>query len=70
MQCPYYFKFYSTQSLSNHVKKSDSWGEVDPKTPSEVKVRCPKCPKPAMYVSEATRMDVTTDETATVPIDL
>ena len=72
MKCPYCFKFFSTQGFPNHIRKHQSLGEKKKQRPrvGKVKSRGPKYPKPSVNIVEKTTVDLTTDETKIVPIDL
>lgn len=72
MECPYCFKFYSTQGFPNHVRKHQSLGEKLTPRPRVGKVKSigPKYPQPVKIGVKKPTVDLTTDESQTVPIDL
>ena len=70
LECPYCFKFFSTQGFANHVRKHEVRGDKITSRPrvGKVKLRGPKYPEPVQL--GVSTVDLTTKETHTEPVDL
>ena len=70
LECPYCFKFFSTQGFANHIRKHEALGDKITSRPrvGKVKLRGPKYPEPVQL--GVSTVDLTTKETHTETVDL